>query len=194
MFYRFLLGASVGLASVLGVVVAPAYAASPTPQRIIFAVDACDSASFNAVFGAGTCVRGPGVPLNFFLGQLQRIHQSPAWKFAPGFVSAKTTDLIEVKNIGGETHTFTEVKKFGGGFVAELNQLVGLSEVRECGNPSTPNVPAPPSKDNHFIPAGGSFTFTEDEAGTHLYQCCIHPWMHETLTVRPSRLSLVTPN
>jgi plastocyanin len=187
MFYRFVLGASVGLASVLGVVVAPAYAADPTPHRIIFAVDACDSTTFNAMFGRGTCVRGAGVPLNFFVSQVQRIHQSPAWKFAPGFVSATTTDPIEVKDIGGEVHTFTEVAKFGGGFVPLLNQLAGTPvEAPECA--------APPNPDNHILAPGRSFTFTEEAPGRHLYQCCIHPWMHETLTVRPSRLGLVTPD
>jgi len=177
--FRFVLGGGIGLATLLGVVVAPAYAAQPVPHRFIFMSDVCDPTTFNAMFGPGTCVRsGPGVPLNTFVKQLQLLHFVPGWLFAPQVVVASTTDPIEVKNIGGELHTFTEVEHFGGGFVPLLNQLGG-----------TP-VPAPecsptPGKDNTFVPAGTSFTFTEDEVGTHLYQCCIHPWMHETLTVRP---------
>ena len=184
---RLILCASLGAASVLGVVVAPAYAASPTPARIIFAVDACDPATFNTAIGPGTCVRpGGGVPFNLFLKQVQTLHKSQAWQFAPGAVTATTTDPIEVRNIGGEVHTFTEVAKFGGGLVPLLNDLGGFGAMApECG--------APPNEDNHILNPGDSFTFTEDGVGTHLYQCCIHPWMHETLTIRPSRALVVRP-
>jgi len=181
--YRFVLSASVGLASLLGVAIAPAYAAEPTPHRIIFATDACDSTTFNAAVGPGTCVRGSGVPFNLFLNQVQTLHQSPAWRFVPGIVVATTTDPIQVRNIGGEVHTFTEVAMFGGGVVPLLNDLGGFGPmVPECG--------APPNEDNHNLNPGASFTFVEEDAGTHLYQCCIHPWMHATLTIRPSRLAL----
>jgi len=183
--FRLLLGSGIGIATLLAGVVAPAYAADPPPRRIIFAVDACDGPTFNAQFGAGVCVRNSGVPLNLFLSQLARLHFAPGWLFAPGLVNANTTDPIQVRNIGGEVHTFTEVEKFGGGFVPELNAILGLTQVSECG--SAPNMPAPPSDENHTVLAGGSFTFIEGDAGTHLYQCCIHPWMKAVLTIRPAR-------
>jgi plastocyanin len=184
---RLILGACLAGATTLGVVVAPAYAAEPVPHRIIFATDVCDPASFNAAVGPGTCVRpGGGVPFALFLDQLSRLHRVPAWQFAPGVVSATTTDPIQVRNIGGEVHTFTEVAKFGGGVVPLLNQLGGTPVMApECG--------ASPNEDNHILNPGDDFTFTEDGVGTHLYQCCIHPWMHETLTIRPSRPLLITP-
>jgi len=189
---RFILGASLGLASVLGVVVAPAYAAEPTPHRIIFATDVCDPVTFNAPppagIGPGTCARqGRGVTLPQFLSQVAQLHRAPAWQFAPGTVVATTSDPIQVRNIGGEVHTFTEVAKFGGGFVPFLNDLGGFGPmVPECGAP--PNAP-----DNTFLDPGHSFTFVEEEAGTHLYQCCIHPWMRATLTIRQSRTLLASP-
>jgi len=174
---RALLGSGLAMAVMLGVFVAPATAAGTPPPRLIFMNDACDPVTFNAMIGDGTCVRSGGVPLNLFLAQVQRLHRAPAWSFVPGTVVATSADPIEVRNIGGELHTFTEVAQFGGGFVPLLNQLAGnLTEVPECA--------APPGDDNHFVPAGGSFVFTESESGTHLYQCCIHPWMHARLTIR----------
>ena len=79
-------------------------------------------------------------------------------------------------SVGGETHTFTEVDEFGGGFVDQLNQL--------SGNP----VPAPECT-TEFNPADfvapGSATEAEDEEpGVHHYQCCIHPWMRVDVIVR----------
>jgi plastocyanin len=175
---RFVLGGGIGLATLLGVIVAPAYA-QPVPHRFIFMNDVCDPTTFNAMFGPDTCVRtGPGVPLNTFVKELKLLHFVPGWLFAPQVVVASTTDPIQVKNIGGEVHTFTEVAKFGGGVVPLLNDLGGFG-------PTVPECAAPPNEDNHILTPGASFTFAEDKVGTHLYQCCIHPWMHETLTVRP---------
>src|SRR5262249_28101065 len=136
--------------------------------------------TFNAAVGPGTCVRGSGVPFNLFLDQVQRMHQAPAWRFTPDTVSASTTEQIDVRNIGGEVHTFTEGGDFGGGVVPLLNQLSGNPvEAPECG--------MPPNDDNHTLAPGQSFSFTEGDTGTHLYQCCIHPWMRVMLTISESR-------
>ncbi|HEX3105198.1 MAG TPA: hypothetical protein VHQ22_12170 [Terriglobales bacterium] len=35
---------------------------------------------------------------------------------------------------------------------------------------------------NIFIPAGSSATATLKSSETVRYQCCIHPWMHMTIT------------
>ncbi|MFL5581362.1 MAG: hypothetical protein ACJ8AO_13415, partial [Gemmatimonadaceae bacterium] len=80
-------------------------------------------------------------------------------------------------NRGGEVHTFTEVEEFGGGIVPILNQL--------SGNPvAAPECLALAAED--FVPAGGTYPVTEDEAGVEHYQCCIHPWMRTTVRVRGS--------
>jgi hypothetical protein len=92
------------------------------------------------------------------------------------------------QNLGGETHTFTEVKNFGGGFVAALNEASGnLVPAPECAQVVNGQLmPQPPSDDNLFIPAGGSATVTERQ-GVAMYQCCIHPWMR--LTITPENVS-----
>jgi hypothetical protein len=90
--YRFVLGTSVGLATLLGVVVVPAYAAPATPiphpgvipHRHISATDNCDPISFNATVGPGTCVgNGRGLEFSFFINQVQTRHEESAWHFSP---------------------------------------------------------------------------------------------------------------
>jgi hypothetical protein len=157
--------------------VVPASAAPAPPPKLIFAIDACDSVTFNAALGPGTCNRR-GVPLQIFLDQVTRLHQAPAWRFAPGNVSVNVNQPVVVKNIGGEAHTFTEVDHFGGGFVPMLNQLAGnLTPVAECSQTNS---------DLNLLAPGASVTETEDKPETALYMCCIHPWMHATLTVTRS--------
>jgi hypothetical protein len=90
-------------------------------------------------------------------------------------------------DVGGELHSFTEVKAFGGGIVPLLNQLSNSGPTRpECGAAIAAFSAGVPN--SSFVLPGQSFTETEgpNEAGhPNLYQCCIHPWMHETITVRP---------
>jgi hypothetical protein len=47
--------------------------------------DACDPATFNAQFGAGTCVNGQHgtTVLGVFLDELQKDHIAGAWRFNP---------------------------------------------------------------------------------------------------------------
>jgi len=180
--YRIVVSAGIALVTSLSVMVVPVSAAPAPPPKLIFAVDACDSVTFNAALGPGTCNRR-GVPLNIFLSEVQRTHQAPAWRFAPDSVTVAVGQPTVVKNIGGEVHTFTEVDRFGGGFVPLLNQLGGnLTPVPECspGNPEL-NLMAP----------GGSVVETEDRPGPTLYQCCIHPWMHAVINT--TRSSARTP-
>jgi plastocyanin len=37
---------------------------------------------------------------------------------------------------------------------------------------------------DELIPAGGKSEAEDEDAGTHHYQCCIHPWMRMDVTVR----------
>ncbi|HEV7590994.1 MAG TPA: hypothetical protein VGO40_22980, partial [Longimicrobium sp.] len=78
---------------------------------------------------------------------------------------------------GGETHTYTEVEEFGGGVVPALNTASGNTTVApECAD------------DAEFaastIISGQTMAHTFEETGTEKYQCCIHPWMRQTVTVR----------
>jgi len=133
--------------------------------------DACDPASFDAVFGAGTCVRSGGRNLLDFINEVSNKQEADAWRFAPGDIQARVGDALLTINRGGEKHTFTEVKQFGGGLNATLNQL------------SHNEVVAPECNTSTLIAAGDSQTDHLDEEGTELYQCCIHPWMRTTVTI-----------
>jgi plastocyanin len=177
---RFLVAGGIGLATILCLLTAPAFANERTPRRVISAEDACDPTTFNQALGPGTCVGNGRVTVQRFLQQLQRLQREPQWRFTPDRVHARTVDPVVVKNVGGEMHTFTEVAAFGGGVNPQLNQLAGnLTERPECA--------AGPGDDNHALTPGASFVFTESQPGTHLYQCCIHPWMHSVLSIRAER-------
>jgi plastocyanin len=140
--------------------------------RRVEILDACDPTSFDAVFGLGTCVRGGGRNLFDFLDEVTAKQQADAWRFAPGNIEARVGQTLLAINRGGEKHTFTEVKEFGGGNNATLNTL------------SHNEVVAPECASSTLIPAGGSQNDELDEEGTERYQCCIHPWMRTTVTVR----------
>jgi plastocyanin len=147
-------------------------------------LDVCDPASFNALFGPApgpaddVCFTShPGVNVNTFLNVLANAGKIGAWHFAPGTVRLQEGQAVQADNKGGEFHTFTEVDEFGGGFIPELNALVGEDKsVPECDifSGATPE----------FVPPGGVGTAEVESKGTHKYQCCIHPWMRATVTVR----------
>ena len=80
-------------------------------------------------------------------------------------------------NQGGEPHTFTEVAKFGGGFIPGLND--GQATVPECdGGFSRVEVA------RTRILQGSQLQVTGLSKGEHLFQCCIHPWMRMKVEVK----------
>jgi hypothetical protein len=141
--------------------------------------DDCEPTSFNAVLGAGACVGNGHTTFDEFIAELEPTQDAHAWRNQPTAMQINVGRPTFIENRGGETHTFTPVADFGGGFVTELN---GIS-----GNP----VPAPECLNFGtmiFIPAGG----TEDgptagssdlPVGSHKFQCCIHPWMRTIIDV-----------
>jgi len=137
-------------------------------ERPITMMDACDPDTFNAAVGPGTCVRSGGTPFDKFIAQLERNQRAGAWDFMPGNTTAKVGQTLVAINRGGETHTFTEVKAFGGGIVPVLNQLSGNPDIApECAA----------LEPDDFVPAGGTYRETLHETGTRKFMCCIHPWM-----------------
>jgi plastocyanin len=140
--------------------------------RRVEILDACDPKSFDAVFGVGTCVRSGGRSLLSFIDEVTAKHEAGAWRFAPGDIEARVGQTLLAVNTGGEVHTFTEVARFGGGNNPILNTLSNNETV------------APECRTAAPIAAGASQTDELDEQGTELYQCCIHPWMRTTVTVR----------
>lgn len=141
-------------------------------SRLISLHDACDSATFNAAVGPGTCDRPGGVSFAGFLAQVTAHQSAGAWHNAPAQLSAKVGDVLVGVNRGGETHTFTKVAAFGGGIVPFLNTLAGTPAVApEC----TALAPA------EFLAPGDTDHEDPLTAGTTLFQCCIHPWMRTTV-------------
>jgi hypothetical protein len=146
--------------------------------------DNCDPATFNATLGAGSCQPGDHGTEKFsiFVGELSADRIAGAWRFGSTAYTIATGDSTALDNRGGEAHTFTTVAKFGGGFVAVLNQL--------SGNPvPAPECLQPPSASNIFVaagtvgigPAAGS---TILPVGRTKVQCCIHPWMRTVINVK----------
>jgi hypothetical protein len=154
----------------------------PDHAGAIIAHDACDPLTFS-VFGEDTCVKEGHVTLDNFVAQLQETHVANGWSFTPNQLTARLGVDLLGNNIGGEVHTFTPVKAFGGGFLALLNEL--------SDNP----VPAPecltldPTED--LVAAGAKYTIENEElaevvdgSGLARVQCCIHPWMRATVKMQ----------
>ena len=178
---------------------------STTTTTTIKMWDACDPDSFNAALGTGTCIPGHHgqTVLGDFIGELQTDHIAGGWRFDPLLdVSPGTFKLVKVElapgdqtvlvNNGGETHTFTRVDKFAGGFIALLNGLTGNPvPAPECakvlGDGSL--VPQPETDSNIFVEAGttepgptaGSSVLPR---GVSRWECCVHPWMRMTVVVK----------
>jgi hypothetical protein len=148
-------------------------------DREVEIYDNCDPPSFNEVLGPGTCIRalnGPrGMRYMTFIRVLTELQVVPAWEFEPENTTVNFGDVFHAENEGGETHTFTHVAQFGGGIVPELNDL--------SGNP----IPAPECltlDDDDFILPDSVYVEPADQRGQMHFQCCIHPWMRTTATVR----------
>lgn len=159
-------------------------------QLTISVRDFCDPMTFNAVLGAGVCVRSDDVSVNGsekfagFNAELGLEKNVGAWRFNPNQLGAEEGVNLMLTNRGGETHTFTRVAEFGGGFVAPLNAAGGnLAPRPECARMVNGKLaPQPPSANNIFIMPGQTLAgprLIEDERAK--FQCCIHPWMHFTV-------------
>jgi hypothetical protein len=149
------------------------------PSHPIELLDQCDPTTFNAAIGPGTCMSThPGIKFDAFINQLIANQSAPAWRNSPSnFTAALGTQLIAI-NRGGEVHTFTRVAKFGGSIVPLLNPILGnIPPAPEC-------LDAAVNHPEEFLPPGGTDAEAVTTPGTALYQCCIHPWMQTTITVR----------
>jgi hypothetical protein len=158
-------------------------------QITIHVRDYCDPSSFNASLGTGACIRPTdtgAITFPGFLSELNLDHSVGAWRFAPAALSTGKGAVLHLRNLGGETHTFTQVQNFGGGFVAPLNAAAGTPvPAPECAQIVDGNlIPQPPSINNLFIPAGTMAQGPRLKPGkVTKFQCCIHPWMRMTVRV-----------
>ena len=150
--------------------------------------DDCQPASFNAVLGAGACIGDGETSFSAFLAEVGDTRKAKDWAFDPSMLTVRAGRPVIIENEGGETHTFTMVKAFGGGFVQPLNELSGnLVPAPECATGSGNDlVPTAPSPLNVFVAADkeASFRTAGLKPGRYMFQCCIHPWMRIVLTVR----------
>ena len=155
--------------------------------------DDCDPATFNAALGAGACVGDGDTTLAKFQAELAAEGSVGSWRFNPDHefnIDFGTTMRIESR--AGETHTFTRVANFGGGFVAGLNAASGNPvPAPECAivNPDGSLRPQPAGPANLFVRAGTTVAGPVAggpllPAGRSKFQCCIHPWMRTTARVR----------
>jgi plastocyanin len=160
----------------------------PPRHAQVVALDECDPTTFNPVLGnegTGFChnvtLYGLGLgfetPLQKLLDQANDGTPDPGWDFEPDQLTIQKGTTLSVVDQGGEPHTFTEVAQFGGGFVEALNH--GEAIVPECAG-GFKNVAVARTR----ILQGSSLDVTGLSRGKHLFQCCIHPWMHMEVDVK----------
>lgn len=167
--------------------VVPSNASDERDGKRVRIKDDCDPATFNAAIGSGTC-RGKGdTTFGEFIAELQEDRAVDEWRFDPDELEVKAGSSITVKNVGGETHTFTRVANFGPGVVDVLNLLVfGVA-----GPPLPEFLPFNPAQNANLnlVPSGGTLTLRTGSGtplvlGKNRVECGIHPWMRMIITVK----------
>lgn len=157
---------------VAGLLVAAAASVATAAGKIEI-VDYCDPADPAWAPTGGCLLKEGDVTFAEFNTLLHSVLSSavvghPGWRFAPSFTEIKVGEDLHVRNVGGRTHTFTEVADFGGGKVPPLSE--GL-------------IPAPECAASLDIAAGQRVDIRGLAEGDHLFQCCIHPWMRAMIKV-----------
>ena len=169
-----------GCLMLAGAAHALAQEAPQTPAQVV-ALDECDPATFNAALGPAFChnvALGASTTLKALFDQAIAGTPDPNWDFEPDVVSIKKGTPIIVVDQGGEPHTFTEVERFGGGFLSVLN-APGEVTVPECTGGFS-NVAVAKTR----ILQGSQLLLPGLSKGEHLFECCIHPWMRVKVEVK----------
>ena len=148
----------------------------------VVALDECDPATFNAPGAAGAdfcknVALGASTTFSNLLAEAAAGTPDPKWDFEPDVMTIKEGTILNVVDQGGEPHTFTEVAKFGGGFITPLNG--GEAPVPECSAGFSSVAVA-----RTRILQGSTSQVTGLSKGEHLFQCCIHPWMRSKVIVK----------
>jgi hypothetical protein len=151
--------------------------------------DYCDPVTFAAIGCVRTVtpVSDGVITFSGFQAELGTDRSVGAWRFVPDRARAEEGLSLTLQNLGGETHTFTRVREFGGGFVAPLNAASGNPvPAPECARMVNGQLaPQPPSPDNVFLPGNANATGPlVSEGETAKFQCCIHPWMRMTVNAK----------
>ncbi|MHA6795262.1 cupredoxin domain-containing protein [Pseudonocardia bannensis] len=168
--------AAVGL--IPTVLVAPAAAAhGGTSVRV---QDECETTSFNAALGPGTCVGdGDGDGNVTFAKFSEKLNPKDgghgAWRFDRREAKIRLGESVHVTNEGGEVHSFSEVSRFGTVGIPPLDAAL------PNGSPTALPVGDPGPT---FLQPGETLHIHGLSAGTHKFECLIHPWMRSTIEVR----------
>jgi len=154
----------------------------------IVAHDSCDPATFNAALeDEDACVKPGQTTFQEFIAELTATKTVRDWRFTPEQLTARLGVNLLGNNVGGEEHTFTPVKTFGGGFIAILNNLSGNPVAApECLNLDEDDV----------VPSGGKYLIEAEELadavdgnGIARVQCCIHPWMRTEVRMKGGQIN-----
>jgi hypothetical protein len=155
--------------------------AGPEHTGAMVAHDTCEPTTFNAAIGAGTCVKNGSTTFQQFIAELTATRVVRDWRFTADEVPGRFGIDVLGRNVGGEEHTFTPVKQYGGGIIPLLNNL--------SGNP----VAAPEClalDEDDMVASGGNYLIEAEELadvvenGIAKVQCCIHPWMRSTVRLK----------
>lgn len=155
----------------------------PKHVGAIVAHDSCDPDSFNAALqDPNACVKQGRTTFGDFIAELQASGVARDWRFTAEELTGRFGIDILGNNVGGEAHTFTPVKQFGGGVVPILNQLSGnLVVAPECLD----------LEGDDFVASGGKYLIESEEladvvdgSGVARVQCCIHPWMRSEVHLK----------
>jgi plastocyanin len=152
----------------------------PQPAQIV-ALDECDPTTFNAALGPDFCHNvtiGAFTTLSDLFAKAAAGTPDPNWDFEPDTLEIKQGTPLSVVDEGGEPHTFTEVKEFGGGFIPGLN-APGEEEAPECSTGFSDVAVA-----KTRVLQGSEVKVADLAKGTHRFQCCIHPWMRVQVEVK----------
>ena len=149
----------------------------------VVALDECDPTTFNAAVGPDFCKNVALAPLGYattfqnLFAEAAAGTPDPKWDFEPDTLKLDEGTVVSVVDQGGEPHTFTEVQRFGGGFIPGLND--GQAPVPECAAGFSDVAVA-----KTRILQGSTSLVTGLSKGTHYFQCCIHPWMRVKVEVK----------
>ena len=151
--------------------------------------DYCDPVTFAAIGcnRIATPVSAGSITFPGFQAELGAEKSVGAWRFIPDRAKAEEGLSLTLQNLGGEEHTFTRVRQFGGGFVAPLNAASGNPvPAPECARMVNGQLaPQPPSPDNIFLGPNSNATGPLVRGGEAAkFQCCIHPWMRLTVKAK----------
>ena len=147
----------------------------------VVALDECDPDTFNAALGPDFCHNvslGAFTTLDKLFAEAAAGTPDANWDFEPDVLKIKQGTALSVIDQGGEPHTFTEVAKFGGGFIPGLN-APGEETVPECQG-GFANLAVAKTR----ILQGSQIQVNDLSKGQHSFQCCIHPWMRVKVEVK----------